>query len=356
MKRLIALCLGLLLVLLGATSAIAAQPLKLQLLTTSAQITPGSTGLSSTSITVVVSGSNKARVSLEVVDLVLDKTGKSPVPAGSTKYTLVDQLKFEPEYFNYTPSKAPQKYIFKVSATQSNLKEVRYGGIQSLLSSNENVGEVSSKIAAITTFAIVPKGLSLSLGDGSIKSTQISDLRLVQKSKRSLADWIFPDIPGIANQAPVTLEAKLENKNDLPIFTTQEITWANDAKKIKVSSLPQRLLFADQEINLSQDSTKFVSNSSVQKNFVKPFESIKVQITFSTFLGGQTLKPISKEVSVLVFPWKEILFWTLILALVVWQLIRGRRKMVSRIEPNIVWLFLVWVVKGAARKIKSFTA
>ena len=348
-----AFVLGLSLSLHGSVIAAAAEPLKLELLTTSAQITPGSADQQFANVTVIVSGSKRASVSVRVIDLVLDKSGKSPVPVGSTKYTLANQVKFEPESFNYVPSIAPQKFTFRVTAANKELAEVRYGGIQSVLSSKPSENESPSEIGAITTFALVPNGLSLSLSSSAIKSTEISGLRLVQKSKDSLADWIFPDIPGIANRAPVTLQVKILNKNELPVFTTQRVTWSDKTKSLQVSDLPQRLLFGDQVITLSQDSTTPVGNSSVQRNFAKPFDSLNVKIAFSTFLGDQSLEPVTREVSVLIFPWKELLFWTLILALVVWRLIRTRGKLLSRTEPNIVWLFLVWIYRLAVRKLKS---
>lgn len=353
MKPVLALVLGLILTFQSAESVNATQPLKLQLLTTSAQITPGTGGNAATNIEVIVSGGKKARLSLRVIDLILEKTGKSPVPAGSTDYTLEKQLKFEPAFFDYVPSGSPRKFTFRVSAINNDLKEVRFGGIQSVLTTTASKNKASSELAAITTFAIVPMGLSINLGNEALKSAEISGLRLFQKSKNSLADWIFPDIPGIVNQSPVNLEVKIANKNNLPVFTHQEVTWANENRILNTQKLSERLLFADQEIDLSSDSTKLLDNSLIQKNFAKPFETLKVKIVFSTFLGSQILKPVTKEVSVLVFPWKELLFWTLILALVVWKLVRVRRRIVLKRDPNIVWLFLVWVIKSITKKIKT---
>lgn len=353
MKRVLALILGLILTFHLAGPANAAQPLKLRLLTTSAQIMLGSANQSFSNITVVVSGGKKATLSIQVIDLVLDKTGKSPVPAGSTRYSLAKNLKFEPKSFNYTASKSPQKFTFKVSSSAKNLKEVRYGGIQTVLATAATKSQVSSEIAAITTFAIVPKGLSLELGSSSIRSTEIANLQLVQKSKQSLADWLFPDIPGIVNQAPVVLQMKISNKNDLPVFSTQKVTWASNNNILATQLMPQKLLFAEQVIKISQNSTIARGDSDAQINFAKPFEKLKAKITFSTFLGGQVLKPVTKEIYVLVFPWKEILFWALILGLIIWQLLRSRQRLKSNFQPNIVWLFLVWVIKSLINRFKS---
>ena len=349
----VALLLGFLFAFQAMAPADAAEPMKLELLTTSEQITPGSADQQFANVSVIVSGSKKATLSVHVIDLVLDKTGKSPVPAGSTKYTLANKVKFEPESFNYIPSTAPQRFTFRVTAATKTIAEVRYGGVQSVLSSKPSKSGSTSEIGAITTFAIVPKGFSLSLGNGKIKSAEIAEVRLVQKSKDSLADWIFPDIPGFVNRAPVTLQVKISNKNELPVFTTQKVTWSDETKPLQVVDLPQRLLFGNQVIALSQDSTRPVGNSLIQKNFAKPFGPMNVRVAFSTFLGDQSLKPVTREVSVLIFPWKEMLFWTLVLALLIWQIIRGRRQNRSRIEPNIVWLFLVWVFKISVGKLKS---
>ena len=353
MKRIVALVLGTMLAFLDAAAAGAAQPLTLKLLTTSSQITPGSANQSVADVTVLVSGGKKATLSAHVIDLVLDKTGKSPVPAGSTKYTLAKQVHFEPQSFDYIPSTAPQRFTFKVSASNNNLAELRYGGIQSVLSSKPNKGGSSSEIGAITTFAIVPKGLSLSIGSGKIRAPKISEFRIVQKSKDSLADWIFPDIPGIINRAPVTLKVKISNNNDLPVFTSQQVIWSNKSEPLQVVNLPQRLLFGNQAISISQDSTTHVQNSPVPKNFAKTLGLLNVTIAFSTFLGGQRLKPVTRELSVLIFPWKELVFWALIMALVVWRVLRNRRSDGSRIEPNIVWLFLVWIFKILVGRLKS---
>lgn len=335
----------------------AAEPLKLELNTITAQIEPGSSSHEIAEIVVTLSGKTAVKLSIEPIDIVLEEKGKSLVPAGSTNYTLKNQLVFTPGHFEYQPNGGPQQFVFQVSARDPSISEVRYGGLQVTASPQAaKNSSASGSLAAVATFAIVPAGLDLNLPKNQVSSATLSNLQLVQAKRQTLADWIFPDLPGVVNSGPVKLVGKLTNKNELPVFSRQTVSWLSDGKQLVTVDLPQRLLLADQSIDVSSSSTTKIAGSNIEYNFAKQFQNISVEVQEQSFLGSRQLDTQTVEVSVLVLPWKEWLLGLLLGTGLIVLLIRIRKgksrpKQKSKREPTTLWLFLVWVYKNLKRRL-----
>ncbi len=335
----------------------AAEPLKVELKTTTAQIAPGVAGSESVEILVSLSGNQAAHLTIAPIDIVLDEKGKSLMPAGSTNYSIENQVNFEPAFYNYRPNGSPQQFVFAVTAADKALAEVRFGGLQVVAEPLVNRGaSASGNLAAITTFAIVPAGLDFDLPTNQISSVLVSDLQLVQAKRQSLADWLFPDWPGLVNSGPVVLTGHVKNQNVLPVFSQQSLTWSSDGQDLVTSTLPQRLLLAEQQIEVAGTSTTKIAGSNISYNFAEPFQKLTVSVTEQSFLGNRTLAAQTLNVSVLVIPWKEFLLVGLLGAALVLLLIRIRKgksrpKQKSKREPTTLWLFLVWVYKNLKRRL-----
>jgi hypothetical protein len=304
-------------------------------------------------IDVLVSGTGQFKVEANIVDLIIDDQGKSLTKAGTTPYSLESQLNLAVDKPLFKLNNSQRLVRIQVSFRGIKLSKVKYGGVQiSVGPAFSSSG--ASKLAAVTTVAIVPQGKDFDLELAKVKPVSTSNLALVQLKRQSPADWLIPDIPGILNSGPAVLNVTARNENELPLYVAEKVEWHFGNSQRKVATNAGSLLIGGQERKLSYSSQQQMVGSDLKLNFLPEQGAVTAKIEINSYLGNTVFKPLTLKASAIIFPWKEWVLNLTLFGLLLWFLLRKRANKDSKTkEPSLAKLFVIFVIKETRKKLKT---
>jgi hypothetical protein len=296
-----------------------------------------------------VTGPKPATLSVEMVDLGVDKNGdKLPFPLNSTKFGLGKIVIPELDRTTYTPNGKEQKYRVKLTSTVGSLKGARIGGIKVNLIPRTNMqagAQTLNQVSAIVvTVGAIQYGFNVNDFDkqSKIRANKLRFVPVHRSGILGLIDYI-PDLPFMIDHGPADWSIEIANVGAQPIEQWMQWRIVRGFKTPYVDDLRKfAFLFAlegshhltipDQKF---QDYTKTVSyryeevqsqlrtysarketNSLPLVGFITT--DAQVHTSFGNFVG----KTEHFTRRYLIFPWKEVL----LLALMYWGYRRLRRK------------------------------
>lgn len=294
------------------------------------QLEPSSfaNGVATDSLTFRITGPTPQIIDVEIVDIVIDPSGaKSLFPAGSTPHTLQGVMSLGLFDTRYVPDGEAQNFSVDV-ASSTVTDDVRYGGVRvtitpdSGLVSGPSVGTVSGVLLMVL---VIPGGFDGVLPEAGATTLSMSPLRVSPVGGENIFERILPDIPGVVNRGPVTIDVDLTNESENPFFLTTEWIISSGDEVLLTTSRAQTLVFAE-EVTQEQIDTVFdIPGSTNAVNLLPAFGFVDVHITSEARLGQSLLGATGQSTSFLVLRWKEPFAGVLALT-IVWFLMWSTRR------------------------------
>ena len=294
------------------------------------QLEPSSSanGVATDSVTFRITGPTPQIIDVEIVDIVIDPSGaKSLLPAGLTPHTLQGVMSLGLFDTRYIPDGETQN--FSVDVTSSTITDdVRYGGVRvtitpdSRLMSGPSVNTVSGVLLMVL---VVPEGFDGVLPEAGATTFSMSPLRILPIGGENIFERILPDIPGVVNRGPVTIDVDLTNESKNPFFlTTDWVISLGDDVLLTTSKAPT-LVFAEQVTQEQVDTVFDIPGSTSRVNLLPSFGFVDVHINSEARLGQSLLDTTGQSTSFLVLRWKEPFAGVLALT-IVWFLMWSTRR------------------------------
>ena len=297
-----------------------------------------------------VIGPKPATLSVEMVDLAVDKNGdKIPFPLNSTKFGLRNIVIPTLDKTSYTPNGKEQIYRVKLTSTVGSLKGARIGGIKVNLipATNTRAGAqtINQVSAIVVTVGAIQYGFDVNEFDkqSKIRASKHRFVPVHRSGILGLIDYI-PDLPFLIDHGPADWSIEIANVGAQPV--EQWMQWrivrgfktpyVDDTRKFAFLFALEgshHLTIPGQKF---QDYTKTVSyryeevqsqlrtySARKETNSLPLVGFITVDAQLHSSFGNFVGKTEHFTKRYLIFPWKEVL----VLALMYWGYRRLRRKL-----------------------------
>jgi hypothetical protein len=285
-------------------------------------------GLATDAVTFRITGPTRQIIDVEILDIAVGPTGaRSLLPAGSTPHTLQGVMTLGPFEGHYIPDGTTQNFSVNVSsATPRN--DVRYGGVRvtitpdTRLTGSPSLDTVSGVLLMVL---VVPEGFDGVLPDAGETTLTLSSFRVSPLGEENIFERILPDIPGVVNRGPVTIDVDLTNESNNPFLLTTEWTLSSGDELLLTSSRGQTLVFGEQTTREQVETVFDIPGSTRLVNALPAFGVVDVHLGGEARLGQSLLTSIDQSTSFLVLRWKEP--FAVVLALTtVWFLLWSTRR------------------------------
>jgi hypothetical protein len=297
-----------------------------------------------------VTGPLKATLSVEMVDLGVDKNGdKIPLPLNSTKFGLRNIVIPELSKTTYIPNGQVQKYRVKLTSTVGSLKGARIGGIKVNLipaidtkAGSPSINQVS---AIVVSVGAIQYGFDVNAFDAQSK-IRADNHRFVPVHRTGILGLIdyIPDLPFVIDHGPADWSIEIANVGTQPLeqwmqwrivrgFKTPYVDDTRRFQFLFALEGSHHLTIPDQKF---ADYTKTVSyryeevQSSLrtysqrkETNSLPMVGFITIDAQVHTSFGNFVGKTEHFSRTYVIFPWKEIL----LICLIYWGYRRIRRKL-----------------------------
>jgi hypothetical protein len=294
------------------------------------QLEPSSSanGSATDSVDFRITGPTPQIIDVEILDIVVDSSGtRSLFPAGSTPHTLQGVMRLGLFDTRYVPDGNTQN--FSVDVTSSSVSDdVRYGGVRvtitpdSSLVSGSTVDTVSGVMLMVL---VIPEGFDGVLPEAGATTFSMSPLRVSPSGGQNIFERILPDIPGVVNRGPVTIDVDLTNESKNPFFLATEWVISSGEEVLLTTSSAQTVVFAEQETHEQVETVFDIPGSTSAVNLLPAFGLVDVHIKSEARLGQGLLDTTGQSTSFLVLRWKEPFAGVLALA-IVWFLMWSTRR------------------------------
>ncbi len=277
------------------------------------------------SFRLAVKDGERARISVELVDLFADDSGsKRAIPLNTSPFTPKGLFKFKKNAGTYTPSEE-FKY-FKISFKLKEnvwVKRPVLGGLKISMSAlDKDTGQMVVKSSVVGTFAYYPKGAKLDYEPG----IALSDFTLRESKDDPFPFNLIPDLPGVYSHGNIAGSYKIKNTGNI-FLNTDSNTYviAEPFLGIGAKGTPRKF---DSKENLLVPgqiaSSQFTVFPEPKATELAPgVYTIKVNAKGS--LSNQLDSYDSVSGLVIVFPWKSLL----VLLLVVFLFRKRIRKLIG---------------------------
>ena len=285
-------------------------------------------GRATNAVTFHITGPTRQVIDVEIFDIAVDPSGaRSLLPAGSTQHTLQGVMTVGPFAPVYVPDGTTQNFSVNVTS-EALVDDVRYGGVRVTITPElKRPGGASLDMVSgvLLMVLVVPEGFDGDLPDAGETTLTMSPPRVSQLGEENIFEKIFPDIPGVVNRGPVTIEVDLTNKSMNPSFLVTEWTISSGDEPLFTSAGKQTLIFAEQ-VTQEEIDTVFDSPESTRLvNALPSFGFVDVHIRSEARLGQSLVDSTDQSTSFLILRWKEPLAVVLALT-IVWFLMWSTRR------------------------------
>ena len=285
-------------------------------------------GSATDSVTFRITGPTPQRIDVEVLDIVVDPSGaRSLLPAGSTPHTLQGVMRLGLFDTRYVPDGETQN--FSVNVTSSTVSDdVRYGGVRvtitpdSRLVSGPSLDTVSGVLLMVL---VIPEGFDGVLPEAGATTISMSPLVVSPIGGENIFERILPDIPGVVNRGPVTIDVDLTHESNNPFFLTTEWIISSQDEILLTTSRVRTLVFAEQVTREQVDTVFDVPGSAIPANVLPFLGVVDVHISSEARLGQSLLDATDQTTSFLVLRWKEP-FAGVVALTIVWFLMWSTRR------------------------------
>jgi hypothetical protein len=276
-----------------------------------------------------VRGPTPQTISVTLTDVVFtDKGEKITFPLGSTGHTLQDIVHVGEYPREHDPSGPRLSHRIEVQAVQE-VAEVRYGLLEISITPAKSApsGVSVTAVSAVTLIVVVvPEGFDGVLPVGSDAGLMSSTVMVRELSPQNLFEMVLPDIPGVINRGPVEVSREVTNGSQIPYFVSTRWDLSSRAENLLGSSGQRALLFPDQVKRDAIDSVVVAEGATRPLNVVPGFGLVSVTVSTEATLGSSVLGAVEDSRTFLVLRWKEPTAVIVALLIVIFLLVRTRRK------------------------------
>lgn len=278
-----------------------------------------------------VTGGNESRIVVEIVDLMTDSTGnKRAVPLGATPFSPANHVEIDEFQGSYQPTPDIQRFLIPFSFKNiENLSRPILGGLKiSIVPIKGNDEAMNLSSAIVGTFAYYPEGISSDLAAGINPRIDLLDMKVADVSKETLPFSLIPDLPWIFATGPIAVGIKTKNEGNI-FLNSQTSVEVNEVKLFGERKASGRFTVESNENFLlpSQvlESTILLQKEGKEGKLKDPFSGVGIyRITSKVVgsIGAEKLAKDSETRTIVIFPWKRLLVFFLIL-------ITFRRRLIS---------------------------
>ncbi len=277
------------------------------------------------SFRLAVKDGERARITVELVDLFADDSGsKRAIPLNTSPFTPKGLFKFKRNVGTYTPS--DEFKYFKISFKLKEnvwIKRPVLGGLKiSMSAKDKDTGQMVVRSSVVGTFAYYPKGAELKYESG----IALSDFTLKESKDDPFPFNLIPDLPGVYSHGNVAGSYKIKNTGNI-FLNTNSNTYVISELFLGIGSkgTPRKV---DSKKNLlvpgQVASSQFTVAPEPKANELAPgIYTVKVKSKGS--LSNQLDSYDSVSGLVIVFPWKSLL----VLLVVVFLFRKRIRKLIG---------------------------
>jgi len=182
-------------------------------------------------------------------------------------------------------------------------------------------------VSAVTLIVVVvPEGFDGGLPVGSDAGLMSSTVMVRELSPQNLFEMVLPDIPGVINRGPVEVSREVTNGSQIPYFVSTRWDLSSRDENLLGSSGQRALLFPDQVKRDAIDSVVVAEGATRPLNVVPGFGLVSVTVSTEATLGSSVLGAVEDSRTFLVLRWKEPTAVIVALLIVIFLLVRTRRK------------------------------
>lgn len=320
---------------------------------------------SSQTIAVTVEGGTAGQVTLRLVDAIIDPSGGwSEAPFGTTPSTLEGLAVLQQDSFPYVPTDAPQEFDAVLSVALEAIDGPRFGSVIVSVVPETTEGDPG---ATVTQIGAVALQVLAAPDEGSLEDRPDLEAALAFDglAVRATTPWtpvdrLLPDLPGLVNHGPVEVAARGRNVGSVVLDQRvryefvrlnpiELLTGGEPNAVLTIENLPTYLL-PGQRFDDSARSRLVVDGVETGIDALPLVGFVRIRATATGSLAGLSADPVSREITVLVFPWKEAAF-----LFVVWLFQRewrhrsGRRVHAGEAPPPPTLRRRVWDAAGSLR-------
>lgn len=285
-------------------------------------------GSATDDVTFRINGPTRQTIGVEIVDIVVDPSGsRSLIPAGSTPHTLQEIVTFGPVASLYVPDGTTQNFSVSVTSL-TPVTDIRFGGVRVTITPDMNPldGPALHTVSGVVLMVlVVPEEFDGVLPDAGGTTVFLSPLRVSPLGEENIFEKTLPDIPGVVNRGPVTIDGDLANESSNPFFLTTEWAISSGDELLLTTAREQTLIFGGQVAREKVDTVLDAPGSTIPVNVLPSFGFVDVHVKSEARLGQSLVDSTEQSTSFLVLRWKEPAALALVLT-TVWFLMRATRR------------------------------
>lgn len=276
-------------------------------------------------ITFQISGPEPQNINIELLDFVVDEDGtKSLLPVGATAHSLQGVLGIGSHEVEYIPNGSSQGFSVELTATEPG-DQVRFGGVRVSMTpkSNESATESLSGVSGVLVIVlVVPDGFDGELPSMGSASVDSGPIKLKPLFTQNLFEAVLPDIPGVVNRGPISVDLPTTNQSKDPVFLATHWVVKSGSDVLLSDIADKSLAFPGATVEAQMALIAQGTGSTKTLDLLSPFSFFDVRATTEASLGANILDSTSQTTRFIVLRWKEpvgVLLCLLIVGFVLWR-------------------------------------